>query len=76
MGTGTSRSKEEPSPVAGTKTYSMAVAERWERSEAAAAMIERYIELKKSRALPFDRAMIFQWSHTSPASTKESEVCA
>jgi hypothetical protein len=44
MGPGTSRSKEEPSLVAGTKTYLTAVAERWERSEAAAAMIERYIE--------------------------------
>lgn len=87
-----SGSKAGPSPVVREATHSAAVAGRWKRSEAATAVIERYIRrmaegaLGKSRALPFDRVMILRRvlpmiSHVSSASTRVSEehtpdVCA
>lgn len=85
---GTSGSKEGPSPVARTLIHSTAVAERRERSEATAEMIERCIErmeevriVGKSHAPPFERAMILRRalpmvSHVSSVSARESDACA
>ena len=81
---GTRGSKEGPSPVARTPIHSRVVAERRERSEAAAEMIERCIErmeevrtVGKSHAPPFERAMTLRRalqmvSHVSSVSTRES----
>ena len=85
---GTSGSKDGPSPAARVAMHSTAAAERRERSEAAAAVIERYIErmeevrtVGRSHAPPFDRAIILRRallmvSHVSSVSTRESEVRA
>lgn len=86
MKRGTSGSKEGPNPTARAAIQSRAVAERRERSEAAAEVIARYIErmeevrvVGKSHAPPFDRAMILRraWlmvSHVSSVSASESEA--
>jgi len=83
---GTSGSKEGPNPVARAPMHSTAVAERRERSEAAAEVIERCIErmedvraMGKSHAPPFDKAMILSRalpmvSHVSSVSARESAV--
>jgi len=85
---GTSGSKEGPSPEARAAIHSTAVAERRERSEAAAEAIERYMErmeevrvVGKSHAPPFDRAMILRRallivSHVSSVSAREIEARA
>lgn len=88
MKRGTSGSKEGPSPVARVAIHSTAEDERRERSEAAAEVIERYIErteevrvLGKSHAPPFNRATILRRalpmvSHVASVSTRESEARA
>lgn len=85
---GTSGSKDGPSPVARTPIHSTAVAERRERSEAAAEIIERCTErmeevraVGKSHAPPFERAMILRRallmaSHVSSVSTRERDARA
>lgn len=85
---GTSGSKDGPSPAARVAIHSTAAAERRERSEAAAAVIERYIErmedvrsVGRSHAPPFDSAIILRRalpmvSHVSSVSTRESEARA
>ena len=85
---GTRGSKDGPSPAARVAIHSTAVAERRERSEAAAEVIERYIERMeevrvagKSHAPPFDRAItlrrvLLMVSHVSSVSARESEARA
>lgn len=86
MKRGTSGSKEESNPVARAAIHSTAVADRRERSEAAAEVIGRYIDrteetrvVGKSHAPPFERAMMLKRalpmaSHVSSVSAREREA--